>query len=47
MNTATVPDPQSNESVIILNKDDEKIEMPANEFLEVLKELPVGGQKHG
>ena len=38
---------QSNESVIILNKDDEKIEMPVNQFLEIIKDIPVnGGQKH-
>ena len=36
-----------NESVVILNKDNEKIEMPVPEFLEVLKEIPPGGQKHG
>ena len=47
MNTDTVPEPKSNKSVIILNKDDEKIEMPVNEFLDVIKDIPVGGQKHG
>ena len=36
-----------NESVVILIKDNEKIEMPVPEFLEVLKDIPPGGQKHG
>lgn len=38
---------KSNESVVILIKDNEKIEMPVPEFLEVLKDIPPGGQKHG
>lgn len=47
-NDDTTASGRSNESVVILNKDNEKIEMPVPEFLEVLKDIPPGGgQRHG
>lgn len=40
-----ITEEQKSKSVVILNKDNEKVEIPVPEFLEVLKEIPPGGQK--
>lgn len=48
MNPKNETPEQKPKSVVILNKDNgEKIEMEANEFLQVIKDIPPGGQKHG